>query len=234
MAKPPAASFVRLRLGQKRGTSASMPILSRSRLIAFVLAVALGAAASLYLVQTRGPSSADNGQCRASAAAIGDLKGMARGEVAALAVNAAPKPPPVVSFTDADQQARTLADFKGRMVLVNLWATWCVPCREEMPALDKLQARFGGPAFQVVAINVDTRNADKPKAWLQQNGIRNLAYYADPTGKLLQVLQKSGHAVGLPTTLLVDASGCEIALLKGPAEWASPDAVAFIEAALKP
>ena len=85
--------------------------------------------------------------------------------------------------------------------------------------------RFGGPAFEVVAINVDTRNADKPKAWLQQNEIRNLDYYADPTGKLLQVLQKSGHVVGLPTTLLVDASGCEIALLKGPAEWASPDAV---------
>ena len=137
-------------------------------------------------------------------------------------------------FIDAEQQPRTLADFKGRTVLVNLWATWCVPCREEMPALDKLQARLGGPAFEVVAINVDTRNADKPKAWLQQNEIRNLAYYADPTGKLLQVLQKSGHVVGLPTTLLVDASGCEIALLKGPAEWASPDAVAFIEAALKP
>ena len=119
-------------------------------------------------------------------------------------------------------------------MLVNLWATWCVPCREEMPALDKLQARLGGPDFEVVAINVDTRNADKPKAWLQQNEIHNLAYYADPTGKLLQVLQKSGHVVGLPTTLLVDASGCEIALLKGPAEWASPDAVAFIEAALEP
>ena len=85
-----------------------------------------------------------------------------------------------------------------------------------MPALDKLQAELGGPDFQVVAINVDTRNPDKPKAWLQENGIGNLAYHADPDGKLLQVLQKSGHVVGLPTTFVVDGSGCEIALLKGP------------------
>ena len=101
-----------------------------------------------------------------------------------------------------------------------------------MPALDKLQAELGGPDFQVVAINVDTRNRDKPKAWLQENGIGNLAYHADPEGKLLQVLQKSGHVVGLPTTFVVDGSGCEIALLKGPAEWSSPDAVAFMKAAL--
>ena len=77
----------------------------------------------------------------------------------------------------------SLADFKGKTILVNLWATWCVPCREEMPALDKLQAEFGGPDFEVVAINVDTRNRDKPKAWLQENGIRNLAYHADPDGQ---------------------------------------------------
>jgi thiol-disulfide isomerase/thioredoxin len=131
-----------------------------------------------------------------------------------------------------DGQQRSLVDFKGKTVLVNLWATWCVPCRQEMPALDKLQAEFGGDGFQVVAINVDTRNPDKPKAWLQENGIKNLAYYADPAGKLLQVLQKSGHVVGLPTTFVVDPSGCEIALLKGPAEWASPDARAFVRAAL--
>ena len=211
-----------------------MPILSRSRLTALALAVAIGVAASWYVIRMPGQSPADQGECRAPAASMAHLKGKARGEVAAVAVNAAPKPPPVVSFINAEQQPRTLADFKGRTILVNLWATWCVPCREEMPALDKLQARLGGPAFEVVAINVDTRNSDKPKAWLQQNEIRNLDYYADPTGQLLQVLQKSGHVVGLPTTLLVDASGCEIALLKGPAEWASPDAVAFIEAALKP
>jgi thiol-disulfide isomerase/thioredoxin len=126
----------------------------------------------------------------------------------------------------------TLADLKGRTLLVNLWATWCVPCRQEMPALDKLQAQLGGPDFEVVAINVDTRNTEKPKTWLKENGIGNLGFYADPSGNLLQVLQRSGHVVGLPTTLLVDGSGCEIALMKGPADWSSPDAVALVRAAL--
>ena len=132
----------------------------------------------------------------------------------------APRPAPDVSFTNPQGQPVDLASLRGKTILVNLWATWCVPCRQEMPALDRLQAELGGPDFEVVALNVDTRNAERPKAWLQENGIRHLAYYADPTGKALQVLQKSGHVVGLPTTLLVDASGCEIGLLKGPAEWA--------------
>jgi len=79
---------------------------------------------------------------------------------------------------------------------------------------------------------VDTRNPEKPRAWLRENGIRNLAYYSDPAGKVVQVLQKSGHVVGLPATFLVDASGCEVALLKGPAAWASPDALAFVRAAV--
>jgi thiol-disulfide isomerase/thioredoxin len=209
-----------------------MPNLSRSRMLLIAAVLILLSGGGWYALQGRISSQGLAGECRASGATVERLKPMAKGEVAALAVSSRPKPPPIVSFNGADEKPRTLSDFTGKTILVNLWATWCVPCREEMPALDKLQARFGGPNFEVVAINVDTRNADKPKTWLQQNGIGNLAYYADPTGKLLQVLQKSGHAVGLPTTLLVDASGCEIALLKGPAEWASPDALAFIEAAV--
>ena len=106
--------------------------------------------------------------------------------MAAVVVSQAPKPPPVISFAGPDGQAMSLSSFKGKTILVNLWATWCVPCREEMPALDKLQAELGGPDFQVVAINVDTRNPEKPKAWLQENGIKNLTYHADPGGKLLR------------------------------------------------
>ncbi|KLK91023.1 thiol:disulfide interchange protein [Microvirga vignae] len=196
-----------------------------------VLAV-LGAGAAWYGVSRTGTDLAQAGECRASKAVSERLKPLARGELAAVGVSNAPKPPPVIAFAGTDGQPMGLADFKGKTILVNLWATWCVPCREEMPALDKLQAELGGADFQVVAINVDTRNPDKPKAWLQENGIKNLAYYADPAGKLLQVLQRSGHVVGLPTTLVVDATGCEIALLKGPAEWASPDALAFIRTAL--
>jgi thiol-disulfide isomerase/thioredoxin len=196
-------------------------------ILALGLAVA-GAAWYGFASQT----PAVTGECRATQPVAERLKPLAKGELAAIGVSDAPKPAPVINFTGPDGQAKTLADFKGKTVLVNLWATWCVPCRQEMPALDKLQTELGGPDFEVVAINVDTRNPDKPKAWLQENGIRSLAYHADPAGKLLQTLQKSGHVVGLPTTFVVDASGCEVALLKGPAEWSSPDALAFMRTAL--
>jgi thiol-disulfide isomerase/thioredoxin len=193
------------------------------------LAVLVGAGAVWHAV-SNGPSLPQ--ECRASAAALERAKPFAKGELAALIVPGSPKSLPELSFNDPVGRPTALSSLKGKTVLVNLWATWCVPCREEMPALDKLQAELGGKDFEVVAINVDTRNPDKPKAWLQENGIRNLGYYADPTGKLLQVLQKSGHLVGLPTSLLVDSEGCEIALLKGPAEWASPDALALMRASL--
>jgi len=192
------------------------------------LAIAGGAA---WFAVAQSPSSIRSPECRAASVTTDRMRPLATGEVAAVTINA-PRPAPDVAFTNPQGQPVSLADLRGRTVLVNLWATWCVPCRQEMPALDKLQAEFGGPDFEVVALNVDTRNAERPKAWLQENGIRHLAYYADPSGKALQALQKSGHVVGLPTTLLVDGSGCEIALLKGPAEWASADAARLVRAAL--
>jgi thiol-disulfide isomerase/thioredoxin len=204
----------------------------KSWLLGLVALAAVGAGAVWYGFASRHPMVAGAAECKAARATTERLKPLAKGEVAAVGVSNALKPPPVIAFTGPEGQPMSLSDFKGKTILVNLWATWCVPCREEMPALDKLQAELGGPDFQVVAINVDTRNREKPKAWLQENGIRNLAYHADPEGKLLQVLQKSGHVVGLPTTFVVDASGCEIALLKGPAEWASPEALQFMRAAL--
>jgi len=117
-------------------------------------------------------------------------------------------------------------------VRVNLWATGCVPCRKEMPGLEALQAKLGGPSFQIVAVNIDTRNPEKPKTWLREAGVEKLAYYADPSAKVFQDLKAAGKAFGMPTTVLVDRAGCEIASLAGPAEWASEDAVKLIEAAL--
>lgn len=195
-----------------------------------VLAI-LGAGAAWYGLSER-MHVAGAPECRAANAVAARLKPLAKGELAAVGVSTVSRQPPALGFGGPDGQPRTLEDFRGKTLLVNLWATWCVPCREEMPALDKLQAEFGGKDFEVVAINVDTRNPDKPKAWLQENGIHNLAYYADPAGKILQTLQKSGHVVGLPTTLMLDPAGCEIALLKGPAEWASADAFTFVRSAL--
>jgi thiol-disulfide isomerase/thioredoxin len=208
----------------------------RSRLwttaLACVLALgALGAAAT-WIARGGAEQGTIAPECRASKAVAQRLSPFAKGEVAAVAAVANPAQPPEVTFLGPDGQALTLADFKGRAVLVNLWATWCVPCRQEMPALDKLQATLGGPDFEVVAVNVDTRNPERPKTWLAEDGIRHLAYYAEPSGKLLQVLQRSGHVIGLPTTLLVDGAGCEVAILKGPAEWASEDALSLVRAAL--
>ena len=157
---------------------------------------------------------------------------LARGEVAAVKPAEEARRIPVVAFHDADGQPKSLADWQGRTVLLNLWATWCVPCRKEMPALDALQQKLGAPDFDVVAVNIDTRNFDKPKAWLSEIGISHLAYYSDASAKVFQDLKSAGKAIGMPTTLLLDPNGCEIASLAGPAEWASDDGIKLVNAAL--
>lgn len=160
------------------------------------------------------------------------LKPLARGEVAAVNVASKPLQIPQLTFTDASGKPRSLADWKGRTVLLNLWATWCVPCRQEMPALDALEQRLGSERFEVVAVNIDTRDPDKPKTWLKDVGVQKLAYYADPNARTFQELKSIGRAFGMPTTVLIDTQGCELGTIAGPAEWASNDAVKLIEAAL--
>ena len=128
--------------------------------------------------------------------------------------------------------SRRLSEWRGRTVLLNLWATWCIPCRQEMPALDALQDKLGGEKFEVVAVNIDTRNLDKPRIWLKDDGVGWLSYYADPSAKVFQDLKIAGKATGMPTTMLVDPTGCEIGTVSGPAEWASEDGVKLVSAAL--
>jgi len=187
-----------------------------------VVGVAAGLAAVYGIgAMQRNPADAS---CKPAAELAKRLAPLARGEVAAVAIASEPKRLP-------EGKPRTLADFQGRTILLNLWATWCVPCRKEMPALDALQAKLGSDRFEVVAVNIDTRNLDKPKTWLQEVGITKLGYYADPSAKVFQDLKAIGKAFGMPTTLLVDPQGCELGALAGPAEWASDDAVRLIEAA---
>ena len=170
--------------------------------------------------------------CTQAAATAKRLAPLAHGEVAAVSVADDPHVLPALSFHDASGAERHLSDWKGRVVLLNLWATWCVPCRKEMPALAALEQKLGGRNFEVVAVNIDTRDPDKPQAWLKNTGVTGLAYYADASARVFQELKSIGKALGMPTSLLVDGSGCEIASLAGPAEWASPDALALVLAAL--
>jgi thiol-disulfide isomerase/thioredoxin len=160
------------------------------------------------------------------------IASLARGEVAAVNMAKSPLKVPDLTFTDASGKQLSLADWRGRTVLLNLWATWCVPCRTEMPTFDLLQAKLGGPDFQVVAVNIDTRDPDKPKAFLKEIGVKNLTYYADVSARSFQALKAVGRAFGMPTTVLVSPQGCEIGTIAGPAEWGSSDAIKLIEATL--
>jgi thiol-disulfide isomerase/thioredoxin len=169
--------------------------------------------------------------CRPAVGLAKKIAPLARGEVAALTMATSPLRVPDLAFDDADGKPRKLSEWRGKTVLVNLWATWCVPCRKEMPALDDLQGKLGGPGFEVVAINIDTRDLDKPKTFLKEASLTRLGYFADPKAKVFQELKAVGRALGMPTSILVDGAGCEIATIAGPAEWASDDAVKLIKAA---
>ncbi len=191
-----------------------------------VLAVGL----SLYGM-TRLKSN-DGGACQAAGPLLKRLEPLAKGEIAALQVPKVSRRIEGLSFTGNTGSPLKIADFAGKTVLLNLWATWCAPCKAEMPALDALQKELGGARFEVVAVNIDTRNLDKPREWLKDANINDLAYYADPSATIFQDLKRIGRALGMPTTLLIDPEGCELAYLAGPAEWASGDAKSFIRAAL--
>ncbi|MEX2035823.1 MAG: TlpA disulfide reductase family protein [Xanthobacteraceae bacterium] len=201
-------------------------------LLGGVAGVAIGLA-GVYGIGRLTGNAAVEAACKPAVETARRMAPLARGEVAAVAVARAPKHLPVLTFKDHDGAEKSLADWRGRTVLLNLWATWCVPCRKEMPALDALQGKLGGPGFEVVSINIDTRDPDKPKAWLKEVGIHKLAYYADSTAKVFQDLKAIGKAFGMPTTLIVDPHGCELATLAGPAEWASDDAQKLVSAALQ-
>jgi thiol-disulfide isomerase/thioredoxin len=202
------------------------------RLIVVAAAACVAGLAALAAVYGMGGTGRNDATCNAALATARRMAPFSRGEVAAVAVATEGRRVPDLAFRDSEGKERTLGDFKGRVVLLNLWATWCVPCRKEMPSLDALQAKLGGTDFQVVAVNIDTRDPEKPKTWLKDVGITRLPYYADPSAKVFQDLKAVGRAFGMPTTLVIDPAGCELGTIAGPAEWASDDAVKLVEAAL--
>ncbi|CAN7569168.1 TlpA family protein disulfide reductase [Phyllobacterium sp. LjRoot231] len=139
-------------------------------------------------------------------------------------VRDAPVPVPELQFTDGEGRPRTLDDFRGKVVLLNVWATWCLPCRKEMPTLDRLQASLGGPDFEVVTLSIDRGGTEVVRKFYAEIGIQHLTIHIDTSGKAGFVLATAG----LPTTLLIDRQGQELGRLVGPAEWDAPDMVAFL------
>ena len=142
-----------------------------------------------------------------------------------LRLHSAPKTLPNVAFEDSAGRRLTLADFRGKLVLLNVWATWCLPCREEMPTLDRLQARLGGPGFEVVAVSIDRDGLPAVQEFYLQTGIKHLRVYVDKSGEASANL----GATGIPTTLLIDRESREIGRKIGPAEWDSPEVVTLIQ-----
>lgn len=140
-------------------------------------------------------------------------------------MRSSPKIVQAIEFTDGEGKPRSLSDFRGKIVLLNIWATWCVPCRKEMPALDHLQAALGGPEFQVLPLSIDRGGIDVVRKFFTEIGIKKLGLYLDQSSEAAGKL----GIVGLPTTLILDRSGREIGRLIGPAEWDEPENIQFIK-----
>ena len=150
--------------------------------------------------------------------------GGASAREAVMPLHETPRPVPRIAFVDGDGRERTLEDFRGRIVLLNLWATWCVPCVEEMPTLDDLQKELGGPGFEVVALSVDRGGAQAIDEFYEALGLGFLAIHNDPSADAFAKL----GAGALPTTLLIDREGREVGRLVGPAEWDAPEMIAWL------
>jgi len=198
---------------------------------AWALSGTLAVLAGVYGIARHRGNPAD-AACAPAVATAARIAPLVHGEVAALSVAHTGFLVPDLAFKDAAGRDRTLKEWRGRTVLLNLWATWCVPCRKEMPALDALEGKLGGSGFEVVAVNIDTRDPQKPLSFLKDVGITRLAYFSDPSAHVFEDLKTAGKAFGMPTTLLIDRSGCEIGNMAGPAEWASDDGVKLVSAAI--
>jgi thiol-disulfide isomerase/thioredoxin len=145
-------------------------------------------------------------------------------EATILRMHDAPRGLPGLAFVDGQGKTRTLAQFRGRTVLLNVWATWCPPCREEMPSLDRLQKTLGGPGFEVVALSIDAGGAPVVERFYREIGIASLAIYVDPGMRAAGQLRTPG----VPTTLLIDPQGRELGRHAGPAQWDGPEALRVI------
>ncbi|WP_457798708.1 thiol:disulfide interchange protein TlpA [Methylocystis sp. S23] len=194
------------------------------------LATFVLAAAGAGFLYAGGPSvkEARAEDCAGAAKIAEAVKDMAKGEVAAMSISGKPDKLADFAFSDPEGKSVALSSFKGKTVLLNVWATWCAPCRAEMPELDKLQAELGSDKFQVVVVNIDTSRPERPKKFFEETGVKALTLYSDPKANIFYELKQAGKALGLPVTMLIDPEGCQVGLMNGPAAWRSADAVALV------
>ncbi len=199
----------------------SKPLLRKGVFLAAALAAGFGAAAVVYK-GALAPKPQAAPEAPAQATAVG---------ATSLLLNPHEQPRVLKSFKfiDGDLKAVSLDDFRGKFVLLNIWATWCGPCRTEMPTLERLQKVLGGPDFEVVALSIDNEGVPVVKQFYKELGIEALRVFVDPTMKAPLEL----NVIGVPTTLLLDREGREIARYAGPAEWDSPGVVAVIRTYLE-
>lgn len=209
--------------------SEQTPLPKPNRSLVFVWIAALSAVAAfagIYVTLGRHDNQpAETSESRAQA-----THPLATGAMTTFVFKPTPEPLPDIQFLNGDSAPVSLASFKGKVVVLNIWATWCAPCREEMPGLDELQAELGSDKFEVVALAIDKGGIEGAKKFLTDIKTTRLAVFADPTAKEGTRLK----VIGMPTTILIDAEGREVGRLIGPAQWDSPEAKRLIEAQLNP
>ena len=205
-------------------------------LILIILAV-IATGIGIYVINTGSgndllTTASDETGCKVDTANADALDAVIKGDIAAMRLVDDPLDVSGLAFADRDGKPATLGDWKGRVVLFNLWATWCAPCRAEMPAFEELETTHGGEDFQVVPVSVDLGDAVKPKAFYAEINLTALPFFHEGELTIFNTLKKKGMAFGMPVTLLVDRNSCAVAVLNGPAEWAGADAVNLIQTAI--
>jgi thiol-disulfide isomerase/thioredoxin len=153
---------------------------------------------------------------------------MAKGAMERFKIARTPKPLPDLEIQNADDKPMKLSDFKGKVVLLNFWATWCTPCVKEMPSLDRLQAEFPKDKFLIVPLSIDGPTKPKVAPFYKDQKLANLGIYFDKGRKTMQGLD----VTLLPTSILVDAKGQELGRIEGDADWDMPESIALMRAAM--
>ena len=203
----------------------------RRVLVLASISAAIALAITLWLSNAAAPVASE---CPVQAETAARIDAAALGELAALNGTGEGRGYADMEFEDAAGAPLSVGSFAGKKLLVNFWASWCVPCREEMPALDALADAFNSDDFMVLPVNLDIGEGGqaKARAFLDEGQFANLPLYADPSFRAFERLKTEAVAIGLPATLLLDEAGCELAVLQGPAAWDTPDGHKVIEALL--